>query len=225
MRDGAGADVLQTRVGADRSIGFSVAVDEAARGYSIQVLAPGGTVEGQQDFTALQDSVAPKVKLDLPPPRATAEASVTLSGSAGDAVRLELNGTQVPLRDGRFDLSIALQPGPNSFELQASDAVGNVAVTLVQPLLDIEPPEILEVRLGREQGDTSPIELSVHARDASGLRQAAPFVIAISGVEIEGFMRGDNSSGICRASLPPEPGALRLIELIVEDYAGNAAFE
>ena len=95
-------------------------------------------------------------------------------------------------------------------------------VTTVQ---DLDPPEILRVDLGRPQGDDGPIEIVVEARDKSGLRQAAPFVISVDGDEREGFLRCDAASGLCRASLPPEPGALELVELIVEDYAGNAAFE
>ena len=63
----------------------------------------------------------------------------------------------------------------------------------------------------------------VEARDASGLRQAAPFVLTIGGVERRGFLRCDGAAGTCRETLPPEPGALALVEVTVEDYAGNAA--
>jgi len=225
VRDEAGAEVLRTRLGADGGLGFTVPVDEAPRAYRIEVLAPGGAVEGTAEFTALSDRIPPEIALDVPPPRATGEDVVQVSGSAGDAVRLELDGTEVPLTGGRFDLTLTLQPGENGFELAASDAVGNVAVAPLRSLYDIDPPEILRVELGRPQGPDGPIEIVAEARDVSGLRQAAPFVIAIDGEEIEGFLRCDSAAGLCRASLPAEPGALELIELIIEDYAGNAAFE
>ncbi|TDK50575.1 FecR domain-containing protein [Antarcticimicrobium luteum] len=225
LRDEAGAEVLRTRLTADRSVSFTVPVDEAPRGYRIEVLAPGGAVEGTLDFAALSDRLPPEISLDLPLPRATGEDLVQVSGRAGDAVRLQLDGTEVPLTDGAFDLTLMLKPGENAFELVASDAVGNVAVTPLRTLYDIEPPEILRVDLGRSQGPDGPIEIVAEARDASGLRQAAPFLISIGGAEVEGFLRCDSASGICRASLPPEPGALELIELSIEDYAGNAAFE
>ncbi len=225
VRDEAGAEVLRTRVAPDGAVNFTVPVEAAARAYRIEVLAPGGAVEGALEFTALSDRVAPEIALDLPMPRATGEDVVRLAGQAGDAVRLELDGTEVPLKDGRFDLALTLQPGRNAFELAASDAVGNVSVTPLRTLYDIDPPEILRVELGRSQGPGGPIEILVEAADESGLRQAAPFVIAVDGNEVEGFLRCDSAAGICRASLPPEPGALELIELIIEDYAGNAAFE
>lgn len=225
VRDESGRAVVQTVIGAGGALGFTVPVEDAARGYRVEVLAPTGAVEGRQDFTALRDRVAPGVAFDQPPLRATGDASLHLAGSAGDAVRLELEGTEVPLTDGRFDLSVALEPGANRFELVASDAVGNISVTRVNTLYDVDPPEILAIELGRPAGEAGPIELVVTARDASGLRQAAPFVVSVGGAEREGFARCDSAAGLCRASLPAEPGTLELIELIVEDYAGNAAFE
>ncbi|WP_186766414.1 FecR domain-containing protein [Phaeobacter marinintestinus] len=224
VRDASGAIVLQTRVAPDGGLSFTVPVDAAPRAYSIEILSPNGTPEGTLEFTAIRDRIAPEILLDLPPPRATGDQEMQLAGSAGDAIRLELGGTQVPLVNGRFDLSMTLAPGLNSFDLAATDAVGNISVTQFSTLLDIDPPEILNVDLGRPQGDTGPIELLVEASDESGLRQAAPFVISIDGLEVDGFLRCDTESGVCRGSLPPEAGDLELIELIIEDYAGNAAF-
>ena len=225
VRGPDGAIVLQTLVGASGEIGFTVPVEGSLRRYSLQILAPDGTVEGTLSFEALRDSVPPQVTLDLPPPRATGDEVVELTGDAGDATRLDVNGTQVALLEGRFELTLPLQPGENSFDLVAADAVGNVSAIRLQTLLDVDPPDILRVELGRPQGEDGPIELLVEARDASGLVQAAPFVISIDGVERDGYLRCEASSGLCRVSLPAEPGALRLIELAVEDYAGNTAFE
>ncbi|MBB97454.1 MAG: hypothetical protein CML68_23000 [Rhodobacteraceae bacterium] len=220
-----GLAVLRAEVGPGGEIGFSVPVDAAARRYRIEILSPSGIAEGTLEFQALSDRDAPALDLDLPPPRATSDPDVTLSGQAGDATRLELNGAPVPLSDGRFDLVVPLDPGLNAFELVASDAVGNVTVSQLQTLYDIDPPDVLSVDLSRPSGADGPIEIVVRAEDASGLVQAAPYVIAIGGAEREGFLRCDTQSGTCRASLPAEPGRLELIELIVEDYAGNAAFE
>ena len=225
VRDESGTEVLRTRVGERGALSFTVPVEEATRSYGIEVLAPGGEVEGHLDFAALSDRTAPKITLDMPPPRATGDEELHLSGSAGDAVRLELNGAALPLTDGRFDITRVMTPGDNSFELVAADAVGNVGVTQVTTLLDIDPPEVLRVELGRPKGTNGPIELLVEAEDASGLRQAAPFLLSIDGEEVQGFLRCDSATGLCRASLPARPGALELIEVVIEDYAGNAAFE
>ncbi|MDK3017194.1 FecR domain-containing protein [Pseudodonghicola flavimaris] len=224
VRDDSGTEVLRSQVGPAGALTFSVPAEEALRGYVIEVLAPGGTVEGQQEFSVIRDGTAPEIRLDMPPPRVTSDEVLQLSGSAGDAVRLDLNGAELPLADGRFTVTTELVPGENGLELVAQDAVGNVGVTRLSSFLDLDPPEVVRVDLGR-QGANGPIELTVEARDASGLRQAAPFILAIDGEEVQGFLRCDSDTGLCRASLPPQPGALELIEVVIEDYAGNAAYE
>lgn len=225
VRNAAGVEVLRTGVEPGGRISFTVPVDTAALGYRIEILAPDGSVEGSADFEALRDQVPPDLVLDVPPPRATAEAQMPLSGRAGDAQGLMLNGTPVPLAGGAFDLTVTLQPGPNTIELVATDAVGNVTVRKLDTLLDLEPPLIGAVVVDRPEGDGGPITIEARASDASGLRQAAPFVLRVGAEEIEGFLRCDTASGICRTSLPPQAGQLELIELMIEDYAGNAAFE
>ncbi|MEX0285737.1 MAG: FecR domain-containing protein [Paracoccaceae bacterium] len=224
VRGAGGEVVVQLLAAADGSISFTVPVVEEPQTYSIEVLSPSGTIEGQKDFTALRDQVAPQVTLDVPPPRATGEGFVDLAGIADDAVSLELNGTRMPVAEGRFSLTLNLEPGLNIFELRATDAVGNVSVTRLQTLLDVEPPEILSVDVRREGGANGPILIEAQASDASGLVQAAPFLLDVGGVEIEGFLRCDSATGLCRGTVPPTPGRPDLIELIIEDYAGNAAF-
>ncbi|MCD9147778.1 FecR domain-containing protein [Pseudophaeobacter flagellatus] len=225
VRDAQGEIVVQTRVTDSGGLRFTVPARPAERSYQIEVLGPKGAVEGRLKFTVLRDQTAPEIDLDLPPPRATSEAEMDLSGFAGDATALELNGSPVTMTSGRFALDLVLQPGLNIFELAASDAVGNVNVKQFQSVLDLAPPEILAIDFSRPQGVKGPIELKVAAKDASGLRQAAPFIVAVGGTEIEGFMRCDSASGLCRTTLPPQDGALRVIELIIEDYAGNTAIK
>ena len=57
-----------------------------------------------------------------------------------------------------------MAPGPNGFDLVASDAVGNVALTRISTLLDIEPPQVLRTELSRPEGSGGPIRLQVQAR-------------------------------------------------------------
>lgn len=225
IRDATGQETVRTQVEPNGTIGFTVPVGDLLAEYRVEILAPNEEIEGSLTFAALRDQDAPVIEMDLPPPRATSDKALALEGTVDDAVSLTLNGTRLPLVDGRFDLSVTLTPGVNMFEIAATDAVGNVSVTHLETLLDVEPPTVTRIDLARPKGEAGPIELVVEATDASGLRQAAPFVVRVGAEELEGFLRCDNASGTCRAVLPAQTGELELVELIVEDYAGNAAFE
>ncbi|MGR3678946.1 MAG: hypothetical protein ACU0AZ_13310 [Paracoccaceae bacterium] len=225
IRDAAGTEIVRGRVDGAGELRFSVPASKTPAAYDVEFLSPQGLVEGRATFDAISDKIAPVLKLDLPPPQATGEDEVLLEGSAGDAVRLTLNGSQLDLSEGRFSIPARLEAGENAFELVAEDATGNVRVLRFDTLLDVEPPQILNIELLRPDGEGRAIEIRVEATDAGGLRQAASYVVRIGAVEREGFLRCNAAQSLCSATLPAEPGDLELVELIVEDYAGNAAFE
>ncbi|WP_299611171.1 FecR domain-containing protein [uncultured Tateyamaria sp.] len=218
------AVVVRSRVETNGAIRLSVPAGDAPTDYTLVVLGPTGRIEGRATFQVVRDQVPPNVMLDAPLPRATDLAVATVAGIAIDAVKMTLNGAPVPLAGGRFAVEVPLSSGLNAFDLVAVDAVGNVHAARLQTLYDVEPPDVLSVELIRPNGLGGPIELVVVASDVSGLRQAAPYLLQVGEVEREGFLRCDAETGICRASLPAEPGDLRLIEVAIEDYVGNVVF-
>ena len=219
---GDGSPVVQTLVGDGGGFRFSVPAGGEGAAYAIEVEAPDGKVEGRAEFVALRDQTPPAIVLDAPPPRATAQSWLDVTGSAEGAASVTVNGAPAELADGRFTATATLAPGTNDIEIVATDLVGNVGVSRVETIFDDAPPEIVSAAIRRPEGAAGAIEIVVEARDGSGLRQAAPFIAEIGGVERRGFLRCDEA-GTCRETLPPEPGALRLVEVEVEDYAGNAA--
>lgn len=225
VRDATGRIVVQTVTDAGGAIRFGVPVTAQPQTYEIAILGPTGAVEGRARFAAVRDQTPPKVILEDPLPRATDMPEVTLQGSAGDAVSLTLNSAAVPLNAGRFDLTLTLEADVNTFDLVATDAVGNLTARRMQTVFDIDPPEITSASATRPEGANGPIRIEVAATDASGLRRSATYLLSIGGVEADGFLRCDTASGICRADLPPTQGDLRLIEVAVDDYAGNTAFK
>jgi hypothetical protein len=215
--------VVQTLVAENGGFHFTVPATGTGIEYRLAIVGPSGEVEGMGAFAARQDAQPPEITFDAPPPTATANAWLEIAGTALEAVEVTVAGAAARMAAGRFDAVAKLTPGPNLVEVVAKDAVGNVAVKRVETIYDIEPPEILSAVAGRPQGADGPIEVVVEARDGSGLRQAAPFVLMVGGVERRGFLRCDSGSGTCRETLPPESGALALVEIAVEDYAGNVA--
>jgi uncharacterized protein YfaP (DUF2135 family) len=214
---------VRTVVGEGGTFRFTVPAGAEATGYRIEIVGPEERVEGSVELAVRQDATAPEIRLDAPPPSATANAWLDLGGTAEGAASLTVNGVPEPLDAGRFAAVATLAPGTNAIELVATDAVGNVAVQRLEVVHDVDPPEILTAAARRPQGDAGPIEILVEARDPAGIRQAAPFVLTVGGAERRGFLRCDAAAGTCRETLPAEPGALALVEVTVEDYAGNRA--
>lgn len=223
LRNGAGAKVGQTRIDGQGNLTITVPVGDSESGFSLEVLSVGGAVSGLIEFAVRRDQDAPQVTLDVPPPRATSDDLLDLTGTVGDAVALRLSGKMLEIFDHSFATQVSLIEGKNTFEFQVEDAAGNVSVLLVETRLDMEPPQILDAEISRPNGANGAIEIVVTAQDVSGLRQAAPFLVAVGDAEIQGYLRCDSAGGICRASLPAASGDLHLIEVIVQDYAGNEA--
>lgn len=223
LRNSTGDEIGRARTGADGRLAMTVPAASQMQTYRIEVLSLGKALLGEISFAVQLDNVAPEIILDVPPPRATSESTLDLTGVFGDAVNLSLGGEPLEIFDDFFATQVALRPGVNRFELRAEDAAGNVGVLVAETFLDLEEPEISSIELLRPQGDAGPIEIVVGATDQGGLRQAAPYLVEVGDHEFEGYLRCDNRAGLCRASLPATAGEMRLIEVVVLDYAGNEA--
>jgi len=221
--DASGALAVQTLVDEGGGFRFTVPGSAAGTAYRLEIVGPGGRQEGGSAFAVRQDMDPPEIVLAAPPPAATANAWLDVVGTADGAATVTVNGAPARIAGGGFEAVATLAPGANAIEIVATDAVGNVAVKRLETVFDVDPPEIVSAVARRPDGDAGPIEIAVEARDGSGLRQAAPFILSVGGTERRGFLRCDGATGWCRETLPPEPGALGLVEVIVEDYAGNAA--
>lgn len=220
-----GSASVETEVGADGGFAFVVRAGDAPAAWTVSLVAATGAVEGEASFETLRDAVPPAIAFDADPPAATSQPFLALSGSAGDATALAVNGVAealAPAQGGAlFDLALALLPGENAIELVATDAVGNVGLRRFVVIRDSEPPILGRARIARIGGADGPIEIRIDASDATGLRQAAAFGARVGGVERRGFLRLDPGAGAYVGTLPPAPGALELIDVAVEDYAGN----
>ncbi|MCP4819647.1 MAG: FecR domain-containing protein, partial [Shimia sp.] len=131
LRDGAGQEIGRTRTGAGGHIAMTVPAAAQMQTYRIDVLSPGGALLGEVGFAVQLDTEAPEIVLDVPPPRATSEQTLDLTGVFGDAVHLSLDGEDIEMFDDFFATQVGLNPGFNLFELRAEDAAGNVGVLAI----------------------------------------------------------------------------------------------
>ena len=201
---------------------FTVPASEAGIAYRLEILGPEGGVEGAHDFVARQDAIPPEIVLDVPPPRHGERLARASPAPPGTPSRVTVNGVAGPARRRplRRDAD-AWCRGRTGSRSSPTDAVGNVAVRRFETVYDVDPPEILSAGAGRPDGEAGPIEIVVEARDGSGLRQAAPYILTIGGTERRGFLRCDSAAGACRETLPPEPGALALVEVVGRGLCGQ----
>jgi hypothetical protein len=91
--------------------------------------------------------------------------------------------------------------------------------------LDQEAPQLIGQKVAPDQATPGArVTVEVEARDASGLKQAAPFSLRIGDATLSDFLRFDPSSQSYRSTLVVPrgmEGAVALEDVELEDYAGN----
>jgi hypothetical protein len=207
-----------------------VPVTGSAEEFVAEVVQRSGFAS-EDRFSVAQDREPPAITLESPQPALTATEWLPLRGSIPGAKSLSVNGRPVPLAgNGMFDETLTLRPGRNPIELIATDLVGNVGVARFEVTLDQDPPELVGFTLTpRELKGGEPLRIELTARDASGLRKAAPFKVRVGQAEYADFLElggGGTTNGTYRKTLQPPPGLagrVTLREVELEDYAGNKA--
>ncbi|MEK0086022.1 FecR domain-containing protein [Benzoatithermus flavus] len=197
----------------------------AEEAFTVEVVQPSG-FSSREQFAVVQKRDPPAITLEEPPPAVTAVERLPLRGRAEGARSLTMNGRPARLIGYAFDEAVTLHQGENTLELVATDIVGNVRVERFEVGLDQNPPELVGYRVTPFQARAGePVWIEVTARDASGLRKAAPFRLRVGDKEIADFLEL-GTGGAYHASLPLPAGAagrVRLLEVEVEDYVGNKA--
>jgi len=99
----------------------------ADKTYTLEATATdpaGHTTNASVTFTV--DRTGPPVKITSPSNNATVDAdSVTVTGTAGDAVSVTVNGVAATLSSGNFTANVPLEPGFTVIAAVGSDAAGN----------------------------------------------------------------------------------------------------
>jgi len=132
----------------------------------------------------------------------------------------------VPLKDGAFSVILPLLPGPNTVELTATDAAGNVTVEKSTVRLDTEPPSLVSSNAAEAASGGKPVfAVQVVASDASGLAKAAPFVVTANGKAYDGYLRYNKAAKKYEGTVVLPEGDLagaKLSQVELADDAGNS---
>ena len=223
-RSADGATRASVYANGEGRFGLNVPMRAATEAFELQVIAPSGFAS-EDRFEITVDQTPPRIEFETPPPAVTAIEWLPLRGRVEGGVELLVDGQPVQLIEEAFDQTMTLQQGANEIELVASDLVGNVSVEKLAIFLDQAPPELVRQSVSQSQasgGDAVTVE--VVARDASGMKQAAPFTLQVGDRSLVDFLRFNRASNSYRSTivLPKDmSGRVELREVELEDYAGN----
>ncbi len=171
------------------------------------------------------DQTPPSIILDEVLPRLTAIEWLTVRGKTESSIHLSLNGSEIKTVNDVFDEAVTLVSGPNTIELVATDAAGNVTVEKWVVVLDQTPPEFDRHQLTAEKrGNEALISVEVAAKDSSGLAKVAPYTLRAGAKTYRGHLRFNRAEMTYQGSLTVPASAagkarLRTVEL--QDDAGN----
>ena len=106
---------------------FNIPLDEGTNKITVEVYDLAGNVT-KKTFTIVCDTKPPVVEVPNVP-SSVSSGTLKLSGSVYDAVSgvkaLYVNGKEVPVSGGAFNVALTLKGGKNTITIKAVDAVGN----------------------------------------------------------------------------------------------------
>jgi hypothetical protein len=188
---------------------------DGPRVVRVRAVDVAGNESTEETVRVVRDRTAPEIVLDGTPPALTRETEVVVAGRVVDANPAEhvlVDGEPRELRDGRFEITVALpEDGPREVRLQAVDAAGNESgeetVTVVR---DRTPPVI-------ELDDAAVFATMAESFLVGGwIRDAhLPALVLVQGTRIGLDPEGRFS---CRVALKPGDNP---IPIEVTDRAGN----
>lgn len=208
------AGIIPAEMGVGSKLGAS-----AARGDVFvmlwKTLTEVKNYDGQTLLRRYLDQTAPTLTVD-PQPQETAELQLTVTGAAGDAAKVLVNGTPAQLGFGAFRATVDLRLGPNTIRVQAIDDAGNVRQELVQVTRTQSPPGNLTMtgpaRVGAGQSATYTITLK--DQNGQAVTDLSKVQVTVTPADLGTL---DPATGTFKAGPKPGVGTVML-------QAGSASF-
>ena len=175
---------------------------QAARESFIASVTTRSGFSTNHPISVTTDQTPPAIVLDEVLPRLTATEWLSVRGKTEDGARLSFNGAEIKTINDVFDETVTLVSGPNTIELVATDAVGNVTAEKWVVVLDQTPPEFDSHQLTAEKrGNEALISVEVIARDSSGLAKVASYTLRAGRKTYRGHLRFNRAKMTYQGSL------------------------
>lgn len=185
-------------------------------GNMVRVVATDVAGNTSQDqFVVTLDTTPPALSLDAPSDGTTVNAaSITVSGRATDehgVGSVTINGVAAPLlSDGTFTAVVALQDGPNTIRVVATDTVGN-PVTATRTLSRFSVPAV---------AITSPADFAVVS--SSTITVSGTVSANTTSVAVNGVAASISAGRFTAASVPLQQGRT-VVTAVARDASGRQA--
>jgi hypothetical protein len=222
------SDVLLASSFADDKSGrfeLNISVNGEREELTFRAVSPSGFYT-QEQLTVTKDQTPPAIVIDedAPLPPATKDLEISLRGKAEGAATATLNEREIKLDEGRFDELINLTPSKtNRLMLTVRDLAGNEVVASWTIRHDDVPPKHGRPVISyRNRSGKRIANIKVKARDASGLKKAAPYQLRIGESVKSGFLKLDRKGRTYQDNVPvPKKTKAKLLSVELSDYAGN----
>ncbi len=225
VRSASGALLASDFADGNGHFELHISVHEEREDLTFLAVSPSG-FSTQEQLIVTKDQTPPTIVLDedAPLPTATTAPEFSLRGQAQGAAVATVNEREITLDEGRFDEVMTLTPGEaNRIVFTARDLAGNEAVTSWVVRHDDAPPKLVRPKISyRSRSGKRIANIKVTARDASGLKQAAPYQLRVGETVKSGFLKLDRKGRAYQDGGPvPKKAKVKLLSVELSDYAGN----
>ena len=198
-------------------------IKDATRFMLLSVPEKGAPQESE--LTIKVDDTPPKINIDKAIPEVTGHKLLEITGSIEEGAVLTINLAIVDIVHGKFSGQMELSPGANEIAINASDAVGNETTIRKTVNLDVEPPELVKHEIDPPKvGGGEQVKILVYAKDASALKKAAVYTVAIGDFNYQGYLQYMKSAGRYEGvfGTPADiKGTVNLKTVTLQDKNGN----
>lgn len=224
--DPAGKPRSETIAATDGRFALNVPLSARSESLEIRVTTVSGYAYAETIEAAILDE-APRLRPAEPLPQVTASAVLRLSFETDPANAVVVDGTAFAMADGVATGEVALEQGPNTIEIVATNPVGLVTIEKRTVVYDTERPAVTAQEITVEdRGATEQFQIRIGATDASGLAQTSRYAVRSGTAEKDGVLRYNRARKAYQGTVElPRRAEGDVVTIVVElaDVAGNVS--
>lgn len=185
------------------------------------IITPAG-YSISSNYKIILDNKKPILRIFNPIPKSTKNGTIRLEGSVVGGDSLFIKSELINLANNKFEKTLNLNEGKNSFDIVAMDIAGNRVSKSISVTMDSVPPTLLAHKFQQDLQNRDEYIIEVTASDISGITKRAIVTVTINGVDKEIILKLTNDKVytkkifVNKSSFTPH-----MKYILLEDYLGN----